>query len=628
MTVGGGVSIGSHGLDIDSAVGSWGNRHFIHGGMSAAAGVDVTGGGMKIEQGSNAIPLADAVIEDGVTVAARVAVTGVQGVMVEGQVTITSGGLHILTNSQDEANTRLNTGTYWRGGSTLGGKLTVHSGGMFFRGGDTRSDITEDGGVVTDGGLHVMGGGLLVNSATISTIPWSEVHSGQEHEQRDPYAVSVTGGVTVEDTGLTINNARGPEAFGDDDAPLHKEGIKYGLTISDTTDTAATGLRVTADGLSVNAHGITVETAGVSVVSGGLAVSSPVPISVQTGGLVVVGGFEAAGTVVKINDGLSIVSEGMELNAGLEVEGGLVIDGGGDLANANEVGGAGAGTAVSITGLLDSKGTIVVSADGVQVDDGGMFVKEGTVTIQDVGIASLKGGLTVANTGLAVSTGGVTVEDGGLVIAGKDGGGQASGIGLDIDDSGGGLEIEDDLTIFHNTYSADSETVASDRRLKTSMELLEGQESLQKVRLLRGVFFHYNGSAAPPADTEQSEQGGQGGQGEQGRRVGLLAQDVQVVLPEAVKVLGKDTPSPGYLGVKYLSLVPLLVEAVRALTDNVASVWETISASLAPPPPASTPVSQQRQRLLASIRELESLLAPQEQELSELEGAARALWQS
>ena len=56
--------------------------------------------------------------------------------------------------------------------------------------------------------------------------------------------------------------------------------------------------------------------------------------------------------------------------------------------------------------------------------------------------------------------------------------------------------------------------------------------------------------------------------------VGVSAQEVQKVLPEAV------TPAPfndEYLTVKYDKLVPLLIEAIKELSDKVSDLEERLN---------------------------------------------------
>ena len=54
--------------------------------------------------------------------------------------------------------------------------------------------------------------------------------------------------------------------------------------------------------------------------------------------------------------------------------------------------------------------------------------------------------------------------------------------------------------------------------------------------------------------------------------VGLIAQEVEAVLPEAVTE--KDN---GYLGVRYERVIPLLVEAVKELSGRVNEIEDAIS---------------------------------------------------
>lgn len=86
----------------------------------------------------------------------------------------------------------------------------------------------------------------------------------------------------------------------------------------------------------------------------------------------------------------------------------------------------------------------------------------------------------------------------------------------------------------------------SDERLKTLAEPIGG--ALAKLAALRTVYGRYN------SDSEDV------------RRLFLVAQDVEKVLPEAV-----DKNAEGYLGVKYTDLIPVLISAVNELAALVAS---------------------------------------------------------
>jgi hypothetical protein len=94
-----------------------------------------------------------------------------------------------------------------------------------------------------------------------------------------------------------------------------------------------------------------------------------------------------------------------------------------------------------------------------------------------------------------------------------------------------------------NFVVAGDVTAFSDLRLKSNIEQITG--ALAKVSLLRGVTF----------DMENA------------RRVGVIAQEVQKVVPEVV-----STTEQGYLAVSYGNLTALLIEAVKELSTEVSEL--------------------------------------------------------
>jgi hypothetical protein len=118
-------------------------------------------------------------------------------------------------------------------------------------------------------------------------------------------------------------------------------------------------------------------------------------------------------------------------------------------------------------------------------------------------------------------------------------------------------------------------TSVSDLRLKSEVQPVPS--ALDKVRRLCGVIFRWNEDAmqlftrdiedtlsAGPSATETEHQ--QVRQTERDKRrsqlstthVGVVAQDVEAVLPEAV-----STGADGYKSVRYDNLIALLIEAVK-----------------------------------------------------------------
>jgi hypothetical protein len=124
----------------------------------------------------------------------------------------------------------------------------------------------------------------------------------------------------------------------------------------------------------------------------------------------------------------------------------------------------------------------------------------------------------------------------------------------------------------------------SDLRLKTALRPI-GQ-ALEKVRRLRGVRFRWGDggmdyfardaasrvSAGPNATEEQHEQVRQAERERvvealSGDHVGLVAQDLEPVLPELV-----HEDEDGYKHIRYQHLTALLVEAIKDQDARVASL--------------------------------------------------------
>ena len=93
----------------------------------------------------------------------------------------------------------------------------------------------------------------------------------------------------------------------------------------------------------------------------------------------------------------------------------------------------------------------------------------------------------------------------------------------------------------------------SDRRLKDSLEHINDSQII--VRSLSGYSFDGN---------EESE--------EYGTDIGLIAQDVQEVLPSAVQE--RDN---GFLAVDYVKLIPVLVEEVKRLNGEINELKNKIN---------------------------------------------------
>jgi hypothetical protein len=104
----------------------------------------------------------------------------------------------------------------------------------------------------------------------------------------------------------------------------------------------------------------------------------------------------------------------------------------------------------------------------------------------------------------------------------------------------------------------------SDKRLKTNIVNIDSP--LEKISKINGVYFNWNETAKELTgkDTEQ-------------REVGFIAQEVQSVLPEIVKQAPFDTiehtnqskSGEEYLTIQYEKIVPLLVECIKELKNEI-----------------------------------------------------------
>ena len=98
---------------------------------------------------------------------------------------------------------------------------------------------------------------------------------------------------------------------------------------------------------------------------------------------------------------------------------------------------------------------------------------------------------------------------------------------------------------------------ASDRNLKDNLQVIEG--SLDKIGEINGYEFDWN---------EKSP----GWARERGHDVGVVAQEIQKVLPEIV-----TERKNGYLGVDYKRIVPLLIESIKELKEEVEELKKKVN---------------------------------------------------
>ena len=101
-------------------------------------------------------------------------------------------------------------------------------------------------------------------------------------------------------------------------------------------------------------------------------------------------------------------------------------------------------------------------------------------------------------------------------------------------------------------------TQASDERYKKNVMPINN--SLQKIQQLNGVTYEFRKEEFPEKNFDY------------GKQIGLIAQDVEKVLPELVK-----TDSEGYKSVAYQNMVAVLVEAVKEQQEVINELKKEVS---------------------------------------------------
>ena len=213
---------------------------------------------------------------------------------------------------------------------------------------------------------------------------------------------------------------------------------------------------------------------------------------------------------VKINDAATIdgilkvtdTTQATDVNSGA-----LQVDGGAGIEKNLYVGGN-----ASVAGNLTVSGNLTIDSSSTLVSSAGSFGNIQIAVTDDNTIDTQSGNLNIN----AAGSGTLVAIQTNTTITGI-------------------LSVTDDITAFWS----------SDERLKDNITKIDNP--LDKVLSISGNTFDWN---------EKSNKSG--------HDVGLIAQEIEKVLPEAV-----TTRDNGYLAVDYHKVVPLLVEAVKELSDKV-----------------------------------------------------------
>ena len=145
----------------------------------------------------------------------------------------------------------------------------------------------------------------------------------------------------------------------------------------------------------------------------------------------------------------------------------------------------------------------------------------------------------VSVTGEVRTSAGTTIT-GSLYVSGSIGGNEGA------ISASGDIVADGDIVAFN----------ASDERLKDNVKVIEG--ALDKIDGINGYEFDWNDKSPGWAQ-------------ERGHDVGVLAQEIQKIHPEVVA-----ERKNGYLGVDYKRLVPLFIQSVKELRDEVEELKKKV----------------------------------------------------
>ena len=192
------------------------------------------------------------------------------------------------------------------------------------------------------------------------------------------------------------------------------------------------------------------------------------------------------------------------------------------------------GSTLESTGdlTLDSSGNINLDADGavIKLKDGGTEF----------------GRLSRVSSDLVIKSSGNNND---MLFKGQDGGATITALQLDMSEGGNAQFLGN---ISGSQIEASGDVIAfgsSDKRLKDNIQPI--QSPLEKMDKIGGYTFDWN-------DKQDAYQG---------HDVGVIAQEIEEVLPEVVMTRGT-----GYKAVKYEKIVPLLIESIKELQKKVEDI--------------------------------------------------------
>ena len=341
------------------------------------------------------------------------------------------------------------------------------------------------------------------------------------------YTWSETGSAVADGLTDTLTFVSGTDINIDVDAALDAIRIQDTSTLSTVTGRGAT----TATAISItNTTDSTSTTTGALKVSGGVGIAKQLRVGGNT-------------TI----SGLMSVSGNTTFSANVTIDGDLVVNG-------VTVGGSGGGATDLAYTSATTQGTVTSSTGTDAVIPAATSSIAGLVTTGTQTFSGTKTFSSNINAPGITRTGDYTIDASGDIILDADGG------QIYLKDAGTQRGYFDIVTVstiklyagttLNTTWNADNMTVVgdvtsnSDARLKENVITVDS--ALEKVSQMRGVYFNKIG--------------------EENRSVGVIAQEMEEVLPEVVLTA---TDEEGIKSVAYGNIVGVLIEAIKELKGQI-----------------------------------------------------------
>ena len=469
-------------------------------------------------------------------------------------------------------------------GTTIDATTTLTAGGRIISDDTTDATSTTDGSIQTDGGISsakaIFGGTTITATGRIISDDTTDATSGTDGSIQTDGGISsakaIFSGTTITATGRILTDDT-TNATSTTDGALQSDGglsvacngyfggnivIKDAGNIGSASDTdaiaiAANGNVTISQDLAVTGD-LTISGTTTTVDSTTMTVVDPI-IHLQTA----VGGG-ALGSDTNKDVGLA-----MQYHTGSAPKTAFLgfDDSAGkltfvpDATISSEVVSGSVGTLVAnlegdVTGDVTGNASTATTLETARTINGVSFNGSGDITV-----TAAAGTLTGATLNSSVTASSLTSV--GTITSLR---ATSFGVGTAASGTTGEIRATNEITAYY-----------SDRRLKVVEEKgpgqdVEGKDAADVLTEISGVYY------------KESDEAKLFGYDSDKRQVGLIAQDVQKILPEIVVPAPFDVAEDGssksgedYLTIKYEKVIPLLVNAINAQTSKITELKQTVN---------------------------------------------------